>query len=325
MAEKKPIYEYIMSSLVDDKLPDDFNLCEYDESDLDVRMDDGAMDGISIYHMTRPDLPNDIVQTIAEAFETACAGDRETADTTLSALLDEHRAINLIDQIQQAVLEIAPRVDLQALCAYAISQMTASADREMVKMGLSVLEVFNEPDSKTKGIIRALGLCDEFTIFCAWNARAWTNGNEEVFSLAKNADGWGRIHAIEMLEPETEEIRDWMLLEGVNNTVMPEYSALTCFIKTGVAERLASEMTHEEFSGATSIVYAALNEGPVPGIASLDDPKAELERYISQSAKQKLDPRDCECIESIAGYADEEGWGDLVEKCDALLGIDAAR
>lgn len=325
MAEKKPIYEHIISSVVDGKLPDDFSLVEYDDSDFKIRFADGAMDGMSIYHMSRPTLPDDIVQTIAKAFETACAGDYETADATLSALLAEHRAINLIDQVQQAVFEIAPGVDAQALYAYATFPIFSSTEREMVKMGLSILEVFNEPDDKMKELIRTFGLCDEFTIFCAWNARTWTNGNEEVFSLAKRTDGWGRIHAIEMLEPETEEIRNWLLLEGVNNAVMPEYSALTCYVKAGVAERLAGEMTHEEFSGATSIVFAALSESPVAGIPSLDDPKAELERYISQAARQKLDLWDCECIDSIAGYADDEGWDDLVEECDALLGTDDVR
>ncbi len=325
MEAKRPIYEHIMSSVVDGKLPVDFSLVEYDESDFKIRMADGAMDGISVYHMSRPTLPEDIVGTIAQALEAACAGDYETAGAKLSSLLDEHRAINLIGQIQQAVIEVAPKVDPQALYAYATFPIFTSTDREMVKMGLSILEVFNEPDDKTKELIRTFGLCDEFTIFCAWNARTWTNGNEEVFSLAKRTDGWGRIHAIEILEPATDEIRDWLLLEGVNNAVMPEYSALTCYVKAGVAERLVGEMTHEEFSGATSIVHAALSEGPVAGIPSLDDPKAELERYVHQAPKQKLDLWDCECIDSIAEYAAEEGWDGLVNECDALLGADVVR
>ena len=154
MAVKKPIYEHITSSVADGKLPDDFSLVEYDDSDFIIRMADGAMDGISVYHMSQPTLPEDVVKAIAQSFETACTGDYETAD-------------------------------------------------------------------------------------------------------------------------------------------------------------------------ATSIVYAGLSESPVAGIPSLDDPKAELERYVSQAARQKLDLWDCECIDSIADLADEEGWDDLVAKCDALLGTDA--
>ena len=75
MEAKRPIYEHVMSSVVDGKLPDDFSLVEYDESDFKIRMADGAMDGISVYHMSRPTLPEDIVGTIAQALEAACAGD----------------------------------------------------------------------------------------------------------------------------------------------------------------------------------------------------------------------------------------------------------
>lgn len=325
MTTKQPIYEHIMSSAVDGKLPDGFSLADYDESGHPIRMADGAMDGIVVYHMGRPTLPDGIVQTIARALETACAGDYEAASTSLSALLSEHRAIVLIDQIQQAVLEIAPRVDANALFAYATYLLFTSTNKELVKTGLSILELFNEPDDKLKHLIRTFGLCDEFTIFSAWNARTWSNGNEEVFSLAKGTDGWGRIHTIEMLEPETEEIREWLLLEGVHNEVVPAYSALTCYTKAGVHERLAGTMTHEEFSGATSIVRALLDEGPVPGVSALEDPQSELSRYLAQAAKQQLDLGDCECINAIADYAEGEGWKSLVAECDALLETDAVR
>jgi len=272
--------------------------------------------------MAQPILSDDIVQTIAQAFETACTGDYESADAVLSPLLTEHRAINIVDEIQRAVFEIAPHTDPQALYAYATFPIFTSTDKEMVKMGLCVLEVFQEPDDRMKNLIRTFGQCDEFTIFCAWCARTWTNGNEEVFSLAKNADGWGRIHAVEMLEPETDEIREWLLLEGANNAVLPEYSALTCYVKADLPHRLAGDMTREEFRAATEIVHAMMSDVPVAGITSLDDPKAELMRYLDQARRQILDQRDRECVGLIADLSEEEGWEDVTATCSALLESD---
>ena len=50
--------------------------------------------------------------------------------------------------------------------------------------------------------------------------RTWKDGNNEIWNLAKRVHGWGRIHAIEQLEPETNDIRRWLLTDGVRNEVM---------------------------------------------------------------------------------------------------------
>lgn len=120
-------------------------------------------------------------------------------------------------------------------------------------------------------------------------------------------------------------MRDWLLREGMNNAVMPEYSALTCYVKAGIAERLQREMDHDEFSAVTSIVYAALSGEPVAGISALEDPRTELARYVRQAGNQPLDIWDCGCIDAVAGYAKVRGWKDLVAECDALLESDAVR
>lgn len=143
--------------------------------------------------------------------------------------------------------------------------------------------------------------------------------------MAKKTEGWGRVHVVDMLEPESEEIRDWLLREGINNYVMPEYSALTCYEKAGVAERLERGVDHGEFSAITSIVCAALSDEPVAGLFALDNPKAELERYIKQAEVQPLDIEDCECVRLIAARAEAKGWEDLAAQCNALLESDSVR
>ena len=325
MAADRAIYEHIVTSIVDGRLSDDFSLEDYDEPGQPIRMADGALDGIHVYHMAPPELPDDIVQTIAGAFELSCAGGRDAADATLSQLLAQYRAIGLVDQIQQAVMDVAQRVPAQALYGSAVLPILTSTDKEMVKLGLAVLEMFNEPDEMMKEVVRNLALSDEFAIFCAWNAQKWANGNQELLEMARRVRGWGRVHIVAMLEPTTDEVRDWLFRDGVDNDVMPEYSALVCYVKAGVAERLAGEMGHDDFSAATAIVRSAMGDGPVPGIPALDDPKAEFGRYVAQAARQTLDLDDCECLLAIARFARDRGWDDLVASCEALLRTDAVR
>ena len=318
--EQQSIFEYIMSHVVDGELPEDFSLDGYDDDEQPIRFADGAWDGICIYHVAPPTYPDGFQQTLVQVLETACAGDFETADQMLLELTGEHRAVFLIDEFQSAVVDNAEGLDSQVLGDYMVHLVTTSVDKELFKLGLALLELYDEPGPDMKELVRTIGLSDEFTIFCLWNMRHWTNGNDELFSLARKVHGWGRVHAVEQLEPTTEEIRDWLLYEGIDNQVMPEYSALTCYRKAGVAERLEREIGHEEFSAITLIVDAGLNEGgPVAGIMALDDKESELFRYVRQAERQPLDLDDCECISKVAKIAEAWGWDDLAASCQALL------
>ncbi len=58
--------------------------------------------------------------------------------------------------------------------------------------------------------------------------RRWADGNDAVWEAAQHVSGWGRIHAVAQLEPGSDAIRRWLLLEGWRNNVAPDYSALTC-------------------------------------------------------------------------------------------------
>lgn len=316
---KQPIYEYMMDSLVDGTLPPDFSLASYEGQADQVLFADGALDGITIYHTARPELPASLQETFAWGISQACDEDYEAANETFSAIAGEYRAIVIIDELQRYVLEHNADIDAQRLWAYTTFLLFFSTDKELVKMGLSLLELFGEPQENVKSIVRLLALSDEFTIFAAWCARGWQDGNEELFRLAKNVEGWGRIHVVEMLEPATDEIRGWLLREGAHNDVMPEYSALTCYEKAGVSQLLVGDMSHEEFCAASFIVQAALSDQPVAGLSVLDDPKAELERYVAQAARQQLNAQDRECVGAISEYASERGWDDLASSCKALL------
>ncbi len=322
---EQPIYDYIKSNIVNGVLPADFCLKPYDRSRQRIRFADGAADGVAIYHMGRPDLPASLAEDIERGVSQACTGDYEGADGVFGELCHRHCAIELIDELQHYVIGHAEEIDSQALWAYATFQLRFATDKELVKVGLSFLELFGEPEEDVKQVVRTLGLSDEFTIFAAWCARGWSNGNDELFRLAKSTRGWGRIHVVEMIDPATDEIQNWLFHEGIDNYVMPEYSALTCYEKAGVATRLAGTMAHEDFSASTSIISAALSDSPVPGLFSLDDPRAELVLYVRQAKEQSLDLRDCECLDIVADCADERGWTDVVETCDALLASEDVR
>lgn len=317
---EQSIFEYIANSIVNGVLPPNFNLDPYEKDEQDIRFADGAADGITIIHTAPPDLPDSLSNDIDRGITQACSGDYEAANETFGKICEEYRAVAIIDEVQRCVMERSGEINAEALWVYAVYLLGSSTDKELVKIGLVLLELFGDTDDEVKETIRILGRSDEFTLFAAWCARSWADGNEELFRLAQSVHGWGRIHTVQMLEPATDEIADWLLYEGIHNTVLPQYSALACYVKADVSERLADDaLSHDDFSAISSIVHAALSDSPAAGLSALEDPKGELERYIRQAARQQLDPDDRECLEAVADYADDHGWADLASEFRALL------
>ena len=320
MRTGKPIFDIIKESIDDGKLPDDFAIQDDGyQGDPRLRMAPGAMDGICIYHMGPLELGDDGREMIARAIQAAAAGD-DNAYELFVELGDKYRAVTIIDDLQQYIMEHANELDQPELARFAIEELLFKGKTlECVKFGLEITELYGEFRDDHKWIFRQLGLYDEFTIFVVFNMKTWGKGNEEIFELAKKVDSWGKVHAVERLEPSTQEIKDWLLYEGMDNGVMDEYLALTCMRKSGAAERLCGQLTKEEFSAISHILFYLFDEGPVPGISALQDAEETLNHYLNHADHLELAVEDYEAILEIRDYAVEEKIPQLAEHANRLL------
>jgi hypothetical protein len=184
--------------------------------------------------------------------------------------------------------------------------MTQSANIECVKAGMMIQELFGQSD-EVKGMVRTLGLSDEFTLYSVFIMRNWENGNTEIMNIAKSVNGWGKVHAVHYIEPETEEIKYWLLTGAVSNDVMPAYSGWDCYKKADVEAILKKDgLTYEELEGVLSIVDAMLDEGPVLGISNVENPKDILLEVLNHSIKHlPLSSKNCEVISNISDWQKE--------------------
>lgn len=233
MSNNKSLLEVITDNIKGGVLPDTFSLPKEDDNSNPnkIRFADGAMDGICIYHMVQPEITDELMQTLADAFKYVA--DTPKAMKRMSDFFAEIPPISGIDIIQKFIIDNSQLLDVQKVYMFAVDCMY-STDVNMVKLGLMIIEIFNEPNEQIKKIIRTLGLSDEFTIFSVFNMLGWANGNHEIFKLAQKVHGWGRIHAVARIEPETQAIKDWLLREGIANDVIPDYSALDVYEKVGM-------------------------------------------------------------------------------------------
>ena len=307
---KKPIFEIIADRLRKTEFKDDdiitlgkdFSLPNDEEG---LKYIDGAKDGICAYHMGAAEITKKDIEEINTVITLANTGNYDQADSVLEKLCERIRVINFIDELQDCILARKDEIE-DKFYIYSLHLMTQSANIECVKVGMMIQELFKQSD-EVKGMVRTLGLSDEFTLYSVFIMRNWENGNTEIMNIAKSVNGWGKVHAVHYIEPDTEEIKYWLLTGAVSNGVMPAYSGWDCYKKADVEAILKKDrLTYEELEGVLSIVDAILDEGPVLGISNIENPKEILSAVLNHSMKHlPLSSENCKVISNILDWQKE--------------------
>ena len=322
----KSIYESIKEAIVDGQLPEDFSLPGSTAGEGDVSFADGALDGITLYHMPPFEMKESDYQVMADAIKAAADHKFEIADSLFAQFSKENRAIAVCDDFQNYILDNQGSLKPGNLYEYAVRLIRSSDNRECVKYGLLILE-FLVAEDEVKDIIRTLALSDEFTFFCVYIMKKWSGGNNDIFETARRVHGWGRIHALELLKPlmpRTDEIREWMLKEGINNNIAPFYSALTCWNNANIGSILYVDPTYEDLHYIGKILDAMLDEGAVPGISTLDKRTDILLRYLKEAKKHTLSAEDHQVIDDIRQYGEAENVAEISQLAKDILHSDRA-
>lgn len=281
-----PIYEYIKSHTQDGRLPDDFRIPW-----IRSKWAPGAQDGVFLYHMA-PAQPNpDRERKILRALTMMCEENNGDYTNMIFDIFEEIEKeisiVRLYDEIIRVMAANQENLNLENLVGYGDWLICNGISLLSVKLGLTVLAPFRIPF--VEEVMMEFGVYDEFTYYAArvLSGKNWPNGNEELFRLAKSVRGWGRIHAVAYLRPETPEIRDWLLYEGADNDILPQYSADTCLQKAGAESRLDAGLTAGEFAAIGKLIQAALEPGPGPGVTDGD---RILPKFLAKGDEYPIHP-----------------------------------
>ena len=298
-------------------LPPEYSLPQDGPSLSDkFRFADGALDGIAIYHMG---VPTQDTTLLEQALDVAVT-DLEQAHKLISQWATDGHMISAMNTIQQYTIERQQQLPPSQIYRLAAECALKGTHREEVKFGLVMMTLFDTNNNDhLKNALRNLALSDEFTLYVLQVAASWSCSSLEVLRMAKNVRGWGRIHAVVQLEPETEEIRDWLFAEGWNNTVVPAYSALECCQKSGFQERLEKGMGERDYACACGLLQALLDEGPVQGISAVENDAALLRAFLECSASKAVSPERQKTLQQIADYAAGHELTEIAELTRTLL------
>ena len=326
------LFQQITNSLnADGELPRDFQLPAPKHAEGSVSFVDGARDAMLIYHSVKeaepPQQSAALLDTVIDAVKRHACND---ALLKIYALTDGCSVLTLrkmiLSRFTRYLGEAAAGADGIVFETSGVSELMHEClrgyDAEVVKFGLVLCELNTEEKHIPKEMIRVLSRCNEFTLFCLYNMQGWINANSEIFYTAMHVHGWGRIHAVDMISPRTEQIRTWLLMNGCHNDIMPQYSALAVYEKTGCRRILVQAVTDRQLSEIAFLLSALVAEGVSAGISAVRDADALLTDFIDQARRHSLTLGICELVLFIRMTRSDE---QLRSRCDDLLGSSGCR
>ena len=124
---------------------------------------------------------------------------------------------------------------------------------------------------------------------------------KDILECAKRVHGWGRIHCTDYIEPTENETKEWLLFNGIDNDVMPAYSAWNVFIKADVPALIRrGNLSLEEMHAVLKITEALMDEGPVPGLSNMDNPEVFLNDVLFRAeGNYQLSEEDLKILKDI--------------------------
>ena len=136
------------SKNADGILPKSFSLPD-DTEEGKPRFADGAMDGIMIYHMGHTPLTDEEKNELLSLLKLAGEGKFDEAEGGFTLFCAKHRVVSIIDDLQRCIVDNKDDLDPNNLYRFAVNVLTKSGDKECLKVGLSILELFDAYENET--------------------------------------------------------------------------------------------------------------------------------------------------------------------------------
>jgi hypothetical protein len=216
-------------------------------------------------------------------------GDDKSQSDFYSEITENESVIGIIDEFLQDISKTNIPID-PYLYNYAYKLATKSKKRNAVKFGIALLGLCQKETPLDE--IKILGAHDEFTVFSTIAIiNLSKNQTSDLWELAKKVEGWGRIQLVDRLAELdlSDTIRDWLVYEGYQNSIMYEYLALTCVVKGDLLSKLKQDSIDDKlYKSSGELIVAMLDEGPAAGISAYDYPVDLIEEFIRHSNGKTL-------------------------------------
>lgn len=269
----------------------DFSLNKYKSNHSSLLFADGAEDGIMYFHtQIAPDeeVINEIIDMI---YDIKTQNDIDIVAEKLDKYIRENdvKLFPNIDEILNIIREDQGKLQINLMLLFIIKITCETTNVELVKLGLSLLSLVNiSDDQDLLRLVQIFALCDEFTLYANFVLDSIENSNDIRYMLIKKVNGWGKIHLLLSLKPENENIREWLICNGCQNSVGIFYTAYVVAKLIDLEDVLArEELSDEEFNGVNIIMSGLLDtSSPLKTLSGLNNYLEIANNYINQFEKR---------------------------------------
>ncbi len=301
---------------------------------MNPNMAPGGRDGLVVQHAELPpaDDRDAVASSLLDLIDEFCHSPIRAHKQKIHDYVVDKQVIGFIDPFVIGLVKDR-KPDPSRVHELARSLAIESPDREPVKLGIALLGIFQ--GLAQQSLFKTLGRHDEFTLFCAVALKSVVEDpDEEIWDLARNVHGWGRVAAVQQLTgTKHAQVKQWMLREGYKNTVMNEYLAYTCAVHGGLLQALRREKIDDELLHATGeILQALLNPStPAQGIHEYDDAPHVVGLYVHHMGTRPGTPQRIAALKKVHAWLSQpdQDWDtkDQIAQrqrslaaCDEVLG-----
>lgn len=324
MEDKESIFNYIDKNIQrNGKLSDKFDLSRYKHlGPNDLRFADGMLD-----YCVRAEEDDNAIKMLIEIMRNL--EDNEENLTMSLIAVDNYYTENpkktilaSIDNFLNLIIEDAKgeihQFSAPLIHKWALYMMLFGKEIETVKIGIALMGLFPlEGEDKIIELLEKLSLCEEFTKYTSIALNNVPNSNEIKFRLAKKLSSYGKIILVDDLEPNTEEIKEWLLCNGCENEASNGWIAINIAKKIDIPQMIHNRnLSEDELGGLYNIVEALIAEGPQAGISVYEQKEELFNEIVNQYNNFKANIMYLHLIAIIKDYCEDEEF-----KCDAYKKI----
>ncbi len=324
MEEKESIFNYIDKNIQrNGKLSDKFDLSRYKHlKPNDLRFADGMID-----YCIGAEEDDNAIKMLLETMQNL-EDNEENLTMSLSAV-DNYYAENpkktilaSIDNFLKLIIDDAKgeihQFSAPLIHKWALYMMLFGKEIETVKIGIALMGLFPlEGEDKIIELLEKLSLCEEFTKYTSIALNNATNSNEIKFRLAKKLSSYGKIILVDDLEPNTEEIREWLLCNGCENEASNGWIAINIAKKIDIPQMIHNRnLSEDELGGLYNIVEALIEEGHQAGMSVYEQKEELFNEIVNQYNNFKANIMYLHLIAIIKEYCEDEEF-----ECDAYQKI----
>ena len=288
------------------RMPSDFNLEVKVVKGREFKMAPGMLDGSMFYHSHRtfcklsgePLAPEKEAEEIAvlliNYFDSRDTQFLKKAEDVLAEA--KHGAWAIAEDILEIIWREGSKRGQANANEYTVSMLDSwlhsclhviktTNNIDLLKISLTLLGYLGVADlEESIMLLLTLAAYEDFTYYTLIAISClhkFVDSNALVFDIAKRVDGWGLVHAIEHLEPENDEIRDWFLRFGTKDAMIADYLVLNCAAKGDLVSALRQESLDDELFEGISAIFEYLNSDvPTWGLGVYEHINESIEQYL---------------------------------------------